>query len=134
MADTWMRLTCFAFGLPNRPGELARFTAQLQQAEVDLLGLWGSSEHEGTPHIACVPVAPDEFRSFMSEGGVKFEEGAAFFLSGPNAPGALVDSLKLIAEAGVNLQTIECVGAGDRFGCFIWADESDWSVLERTLT
>jgi prephenate dehydratase len=134
MADTWMRVTCFAFGLPHRPGALARFTAQLQQAEIDLLGLWGSSEKEGTPHIACVPVATDEFRTFMTEGGVKFEEGAAFFLAGLNAAGALVDSLKRIAEAGVNLHTIECVGAGDRFGCFIWADEADWPVLDRILT
>ena len=134
MASTWKKLTYFAFNLPNRPGELARFTAQLRDAGIDLLGLWGYADGLDNPRISCVPVDAPAFRVFMQKGTVAVEEGQTFYLSDANRAGALVETLQRVADEGINIDTIECVAGGAEFGCFIWSAEADWAGLERLLT
>jgi hypothetical protein len=134
MAGNWTKMTYFAFCLQNQPGELARFTAQLRDASIDLLGLWGYTDGQERPRISCVPTSPDTFRGFMEEGGVEVEEGRTFYFSAANHPGALVDSLKGIADIGVNIDTIECIAADNQYGCFIWSDARDWDELDALLT
>ncbi|MCZ6835527.1 MAG: hypothetical protein O7G85_07115 [Planctomycetota bacterium] len=134
MSILWKKLTYFAFVLPNRPGELARFTTSLRESGVDLMGLWGYAESEELPRISCVPVNADAFRGWLDEHDIEAEEGRTFYLSETNNPGALVESLQGIADVGVNIDTIECVAAGEHYGCFIWSNERDWDELETLLT
>ena len=123
----------FTFNLPNKPGELARFAAQLLQANLDMLGLWAYGEDHNQHRISCVPVEPDSFREFMNAGGVKLEEGTTFYLVGDNRAGALVETLDLIASKGINIDTVECIATDGRFGCFIWALEKDCDALGSLL-
>ena len=133
MAASWKVLTSFVIRLPNKPGELARLLELLAREGVDMQGLWGITAEDGHPRFACVPGSPDKFRSFLGTQGIEVEEGRTFFLSGEDRPGALVDTLKRIGDARINLDAIECVGTGDRFGCFIWADEQFWPALDEIL-
>jgi prephenate dehydratase len=133
MPNKWIAMTNFAFALPNRPGELARITATLRQAGINLLGLWGYAEGEERPHVSCVPESPEQFRRFAAQQKLECEEGHALYMIGDDKPGALHEALEKIAQAKINVEAIECVAAGNRFGCFLWASDSDWSALTRTL-
>jgi len=133
MADAWKTFTNFAVSLPNRPGELARFSERLRDANINLIGLWGYAPGQEEPWISCVPESPEAFRNFASLAGLDCEEGKAMYLSADDRPGALVRTLRRIAEAGINIDAIESVASGDRFGCFIWADEDSWEQLEAAL-
>jgi len=134
MTTTWKTVTNFAFSLPNRPGELARFTQQLRDAGISMLGLWGDVAHNDKPRLSCVPESPETFRAFVKSAGIETEEGRAFYLTDANRPGALTESLETIGEAGINIDAIEAVSADGQFGCFLWADEKHWDGLEQLLT
>lgn len=133
MAGTWKTMVNFAVRLPNRAGELARFTEQLQDAGINLIGLWGYAPGQDDPWMSCVPEAPEAFRDFVLSSGLEFEEGKALYLGDADKPGVLVDTLKRIAEADLNIDAIESVASGGRFGCFIWTDEHNWADLEAVL-
>jgi prephenate dehydratase len=134
MPNKWIAVTNFAFNLPNKPGELARLTADLRAAGINLLGLWGYAEGEDEPRVSCVPESPDQFRRYCSPRRLRCDEGKALYMIGEDRPGALHDALRRIADARINLEAIECVSAGNRFGCFLWVADEDWDVLERMLT
>jgi len=133
MANGWQSMTNFAVSLPNRPGELARFAERLRESGINLLGLWGYASGADEPWISCVPESPEKFRDFAALAGLECEEGEMMYLSADDRPGALVRTLRRIATAGVNIDAIESVASGGRFGCFIWADEENWDQLAAVL-
>ena len=134
MSGSWVVRTFFAFRLPNRPGELARFAAELDEAGIDLLGLWGYAEGDENPQLSCVPASADGFRAFASEAGIKSEEGRTLYRVGTDERGALKDTLDTIADAGINVDAIECVASGSHFGCFLWAEDEQFERLKNLLT
>ena len=133
MSNQCTKKSYFAFTIHNKPGELARFAAQLLQANLDMLGLWANEEGRNQTRISCVPVETDSFREFMNAGGVELEEGTTFYLVGDDRPGSLVETLDLIASKGINIATIECIATAGQFGCFIWTEEKDWDALGSLL-
>ena len=138
MPAIWKEMPHFALTLPDRPGELAHFMAQLRDAGISLMGLWGygvagRSEGSNLTRIACVPESPESFRLFFKPAGLHIEEGRVFFLSDLDRRGALVETLRKVADAGINVDSIECVVTGDRFGCFLWPDEGQFDALRKLL-
>ncbi|MHC5023335.1 MAG: hypothetical protein ACYTGG_05420 [Planctomycetota bacterium] len=133
MSATWNSMPYFAFSLPDRPGELARFAAGLGEAGINMIGLWGYASGRDEPRLSCVPEDPASFRDFARTAGLEVEEGHALYLTGESAAGALVETLQRIATAGINLEAVEAVGAGDHYGCFIWAAENDRDALQNLL-
>lgn len=138
MPDAWKKMSYFALRIENQPGELARFAQKARDAGVNFMGLWGYAPGVDEPHMACVPENPDVFRAFARSddfpGSGRVEEGTTFYMNAEDSPGALVGVLSRIAEAGVNVESIECVSAGPRFGCFLWAEPSQIEALEKVLT
>ena len=133
MSATWKAMPSFAFSLPNRPGELARFARELADAGINIVGLWGYAPGQDEPRLSCVPEDADAFKAFASKAGLDLEADHALYMSGESTAGALVETLQAIAEAGINLDAIEAVGSGPRFGCFIWASASDRERLQKLL-
>lgn len=133
MDGQWTSMTFFALTLPNRPGELAHFTAQLRDAGVNLIGLWCDEPGVEETRISCVPQSPELFRQFFAGANLPMEEGTTFYMTGPDEQGALVPTLQRIADAGINIESIETIAAGGRFGCFIWCDQSQIGRLSTVL-
>ncbi len=130
---TWKVMTYFAFSLPHEPGSLAKFVDVLRNDKINLIGLWGHSPAEEESRFACVPEAPELFRAVAGAEDIDVEEGKTFYLCQEDQPGALVETLQRIGESGINLDSIEAVGTGDRFGCFLWASQENWEKLEVLL-
>jgi hypothetical protein len=133
MSLKWATKDDFAIELPNRPGELARLSARLQDAGVSLLGLWGDHNVDGKENFHCVPESPRQLRQWAEKEGVQISEGMTVYLHGDDKEGALVDTLEEIATAGVSIQAIQAVVIGNEFGCFIWVADDDWDALFHAL-
>ena len=129
----WIRLADFWINLPDQPGELARLSARLREADVNLLGLWGYGAENGRARFYCVPESPEQFRNFARSAELSTREGVTFYLTAPDHGGMLVQTLEKIAKANINLLAIQAVAIHGEFGCFIWAEERDWSTLETVL-
>ena len=123
----------FSIELEDRPGALAALSGKLQEAGINLLGLWGYGGHNDSGKLYCVPKDAKEFRAFAEAEKLKFEEGVTIYISGADEGGALVESLELIAQAGVNVHAIQAVTVKGEFGCFIWADAEDWDTISQML-
>ena len=127
----WVQMSDFSIALPNRPGELARLAARFRAADVSLIGLWGYGGTEGDfARVYCVPESADQFRAFARSAELQIKEGHTFYLRGDDHANALVKMLERIATAGVNLHAIQSVAHNGEFGCFVWADPSDWPTLK----
>lgn len=123
----------FSIELEDRPGALAAVSLKLQDAGVDLLGLWGYGGANGSGKLYCVPKDAKKFRAFAEAEKLKVEEGVTIYISGADQGGALVESLELIAQAGINVHAIQAVTVQGEFGCFIWADAEDWDTIAQML-
>ena len=95
----------FSITLEDRPGALAALSLKMQEAGIELLGLWGSGDQSGSGKLYCVPKNAKQFRDFAKSQKLKVEEGLTIYLSGADRGGALVESLELIAQAGINNQS-----------------------------
>jgi prephenate dehydratase len=133
MDGQWKSMTFFALSLPNRPGELAHFTAQLRDAGINLIGLWCDEPGVEQTRISCVPESPELFRQFFAGVNIPIEQGTTFYMAGPDEVGALVATLQRIAAAEINIESIETIAAGGRYGCFLWCDQSQIGKLASVL-
>jgi hypothetical protein len=80
-----------------------------------------------------VPELPEAFRRWAKANGHDVEEGRTLYVQAEDRRGALVETLDRIAALGINVDAIECISAGDRFGWFIWTDAEGMSALEELL-
>jgi prephenate dehydratase len=133
MKGRWRLMTYFTLGLPNQPGQLARFADQLHAEGINLLGLWGYTGAASGPQLSCVPQIPDAFRRWARGAGLVLEEGKTLYLFDDDRPGALVETLDRIAAGGINVTAIECVASGQTFGWFLWAEPDQMDALEDLL-
>jgi hypothetical protein len=127
------RLDCFALDVEDKPGVLAQLVRQLRDARVNLKGLWAFSEGQGKGKILCVPQNSKKFLDGMNKIGLIATKGTVFYTSGADKVGALCKVLDTIEQAGVNLQALDALGLGGRYGAYIWTESSDVETVARAL-
>ena len=115
-----LKVRYFKANLENKPGALLKITEELKKKNVALTGLWGFATHGGAAELYVVPKNPAKLRNLWSASGMLSEEGSGFWLKGVDRTGALNECLKSLANAGVNVDAIDAIALGGRFGSFVW--------------
>src|SRR3972149_5122058 len=126
------RVTYLKTRLENKPGALLALLKDLHTKKLGLTALKGMA-HGDAGEILVVPKDPDKLREAWKASGVLVEEGGTFFLSGPDKTGALVESLDVLAAAGVNIAAVEAVVGGTNFGAILWVAPEDLDKAAQTL-
>jgi len=131
----WTRRTAFLVDLPDRPGELARFSARLRAADVALTALWvrPAAGGAGKSVLVCIPESPEQFREFSLSAELAPAEEPVLHLEDRDSVGALVRTLEQVADAGVNLREVQAIVVDGRFGCFVGAAPADWMRLDELI-
>jgi len=80
-----------------------------------------------------LPNRPELFRQFFAGVTMPIEEGTTFYMMGPDELGALAPMLQRVAAAGINIESIEMIAAGNHSGCFIWCDQGGLGALATVL-
>ncbi len=127
------RRTYFAIATEDRPGQLARFAKKMSDLEVNLSAVWSFGTGRGNAEIVAIPADSHAFAEAARSAGWSMREGSCFYLTGEDRPGALVDTLDLIAQEGINLHAVDAMGFGGRYAAYVWCDEKDVEALRKLL-
>lgn len=127
------RATYFVISTEDRPGQLARFSKQMAEHEINLAAVWSFGTGRGNAEIVAIPWNPYGFKRVIKEAGWAFREGPCFHLTGEDRPGALADTLDRIAQEGINLHAVDTMGFGARYSAYVWCDENDVEKLRQVL-
>jgi len=127
------RASYFIIATEDKPGQLARFSAQMSKDEINLAGVWSFGTGRGNAEIIAIPRDPHAFRKVAREAGWKFKDGSCFHLIGEDRPGALAETLDLIAKEGINLYAVDAMGFDSAYSAYVWCDERDLEKLRLLL-
>jgi hypothetical protein len=134
MPDTVRKVHYFTTLVPDRPGQTFKVLAALVSGGVNLLACTGTARGRR----AQIDVVPDDTRRFAAaarRAGLDFsEKKSGFLIQGDDRPGALADHLKLLADAGINIDAVDGLSAGSgRWGAIVWVGEGDLRRAGRLL-
>jgi len=134
MPDTVRKVHYFTTVVPDRPGQTFKVLAALVSGGVNLLACTGTARGRR----AQIDVVPDDTRRFAAaarRAGLDFsEKKSGFLIQGEDRPGALADHLKVLADAGINIDAVDGLSAGSgRWGAIVWVGEGDLRRAGRRL-
>ena len=134
MPDTVRKVHYFTTVVPDRPGQTFKVLAALVSGGVNLLACTGTARGRR----AQIDVVPDDTRRFAAaarRAGMDFsEKKSGFLIQGDDRPGALADHLKVLADAGINIDAVDGLSAGSgRWGAIVWVGEGDLRCAGRLL-
>lgn len=127
------RASYFVIGTEDRPGQLARFSKRMAEAEINLAGVWSFGTGRGNAEIIAIPRDPHAFKKAVRSSGWSLKEGSCFHLCGEDRAGALADTLDRIAQEGINLHSVDGMGFESRYSAYVWCDEQDIEKLRQVL-
>lgn len=125
--------TYFSIACNSKPGEIARINARLMEAGVSLAGIWGFNRVNNTGEVYVIPEDVSAFKSVAKERNWKITEGICFRLEGEDSTGALVATLREIADKGINIKVFDAITLSGNFGCIIWPEDEFTEELEQIL-
>jgi len=127
------RKTFFAISTEDRPGQLARFSKQMSEHDLNLAAVWSFGTGRGNAEIVAIPWDTAVFKKVAREAGWTFREGSCFHLTGEDRAGALADTLDRTAQEGINLHAVDAMGIEGRYSAFVWCDEQEVEKLRMVL-
>ena len=122
---------CLAWKAPNKPGELLRYAAAFKNRDVNLEVLWACGCCNGT--MAAVAKKPAKLAAALKAMGVRPRKSKCFYVSGKDKAGVLVDALKKLALARINVDCSAALAAQGKFGGVLWVKDRDLSKARRLL-
>jgi hypothetical protein len=135
MPDDIRQIDYYYMSVPDKPGKGARILASLYEAGVNLIGV------SAFPHGARrsqLDLIPEDSAAFAKAArGAKLKLSAkksGFLIQGEDRPGAVADIVKRLAEANVNVTSVQvfCAGSG-RYGGMLWVKTADRPKAAKAL-
>jgi hypothetical protein len=127
------RMTYFMANLEDKPGELLKVMQDLKAKKIGLKGLWGFGTHSGKAQLFVVAKKAEKLRDIWKTSGLLAEEGTGFLISGDDQTGAMIQSLKTLADGGVNIHAVDAIAAKGRFASFLWVKPEDVEKVAEAL-
>lgn len=124
---------CFCWPAPNKPGKLLQYAQHLKKEKVNLDALFAYSTGAGESRIAAIGKSPAKLKAALVKGGVAFETGHCFYISGGDKAGVLVDALGKLAKTGVNIECADAVAGLGKFGATLFVDKAHLAKAKKAL-
>ncbi len=119
------RATYYVADLEDKPGALLKIMQDLKANSIGLTWLWGFGTQAGKAKLYVFSEKSEALKDVWTAAGLQAGEGTGFFVAGEDRIGALIDGLEALADAGLNIISLNAVAVGGQFGSFIWVDASD---------
>ncbi|HEV8473902.1 MAG TPA: hypothetical protein VGR82_14075 [Methylomirabilota bacterium] len=134
MADTIRIAQYFYVDVPNQPGIGASMLATLRDAGVNLLAFSGFPSGRRA-QIDFVPEDVAAFRAAAKAAKWKLVgPKKAFLVSGADRPGAVAEFVSKLAQAKINITTVDAVCAGGgTYGAILWVAQRDVARAAKAL-
>ena len=134
MAQEIRRVDYYYAIVPDKPGEAARILSVLHQAGVNLLGFCGFPAARKS-QLDFLPEDSAAFAQVARKAGLKLsKKKTVFLIQDDDRPGAGAELVGKLAEAGVNVTSLQavCAGAG-RYGAMLWVKPADLKKTAKAL-
>ena len=124
MADGVRKVERYSTDVAAQAGTGARVLGALAAGKVDLLSVWGYPlGNSGQARIEIVPKDSAKLKAAAKKAKIKLKrESAAFYVSGRDKVGALVDVLDKLGKAGITIHAAQAVSVGTKYGCVVEVD------------
>jgi hypothetical protein len=135
MPDQIKRIDYYYTTLPDKPGEGARILAALQKVGVNLIGVSAFPHGAHQSQLDLIPEDSTTFEKAASDAGLKLSpRKSGFLIQGEDRPGAVAEVMKKLAEANINVTSVQlfCAGSG-RYGGMLWVEALDLSNAGKAL-
>jgi hypothetical protein len=89
----------------------------------------------GKAQLDLVPKDPEKLEKAAAAGGITLSpRKQAFLVQGTDRPGACAQTLKKLADAGINMHAIQAIaGGGRRYGMILWPKKDQFEAAARAL-
>ncbi len=135
MALTVKKVTVVSTRVEDKPGMLAKMTAALREANINLMAMVGHPGDEGQAWLTFIPEDPAALRALAAQEGVQITEEAAVWLEGPDQVGALCAFADKLAAENINIVAGQATGAGGYFAAvFYFASEQVVDQVVKLMT
>ena len=127
MPETIRRVEYFTAAVANKPGEAARNLGALKQAGVNLTAFSGFPRGARQAQLDFMPDDAAAFKKAAKQAGLAVSaKKTGFLIEGDDRVGAVADIAARLAEAGINITSMQaiCAGAG-RYGGLLWVKPAD---------
>ena len=124
----------YSLKIPQRPGAGAQLLAALKAAKVNLLAFTGFPAGGGA-QLDFIPQDNAKFAKAARKAKLKLSARKTVFLAqGDDKVGALTSILGRLAQARINLVSLQAVTAGKRrYGAMFWVTAKDVAKASRVL-
>jgi hypothetical protein len=122
MMDEIRRIDYYYVTVPDKPGEAARILRELHANGVNLLAFSGFPRGSRRSQLDFIPENSSAFTRAARRIGLQLSaKKSGFLIHGDERPGAVAAVLDKLAEAGVNVTSVQAVCAGSgRYGGILW--------------
>lgn len=124
---------CLDWEVENRPGKLLEVNEQLARQGVNLDALWAYTDHEKKDKMAAIGKKPAKLQAALGKLGINAKRSQCFYATGTDKAGALVKTLKALADAGINITCFDALAGGGRYAATFWVSDADLEKAKRIL-
>ena len=134
MGDSVRKVDYFSMGVSDKAGEGLKVLSVLAEAGVNLLAFTGFPRGRRA-QVDFIPEDTKKFSAVAKKAGWTLNpKKTAFLVQGDDRAGALVDSVKKLADAGMNVTAMDAVVGGEgRYGAIIWVKPENVSKAAKLL-
>jgi hypothetical protein len=135
MPDDIRRIDYYYTSVPDKPGEGARILAGLQEAGINLIGISAFPHGARRSQLDLIPEDSAAFAKAARAAGLKLStKKSGFLLQGEDRPGAVADVMKRLAQANINVTSVQVFGVGSgRYGGMLWVKAPDLRKASKVL-
>ena len=126
MSEQIKRIDYYYVTVPDKTGEGARILESLRGAGVNLIGV-SAFPHARRSQLDLIPEDGAAFVQAAKSAGLKLsKKKTGFLIQGEDRPGAVGDVVKKLADAKINVTSVQvfCAGSG-RYGGLLWVTAPD---------
>ena len=135
MPDDVRQIDYYYMSVPDKPGEGAHILAALHEAGVNLIGVSAFPHGARRSQLDLIPEDSAAFAKAARAARFKLSaKKSGFLIQGDDRPGAVADIVKRLAEANVNVTSVQvfCAGSG-RYGGMLWVKAPDRRKAAKAL-
>ena len=135
MADQIRRIDYFHTSVADKPGAGASILTALQTAGVNLTGISAFPHGARRSQLDLIPEDTGAFLRAAKAAKLKLSgKKSGFLIQGDDHPGAVAGVLAKLAEAGINVTSVQvfCAGSG-RYGGMLWVKAADLRKAAKAL-
>ena len=127
------RITVYCLEIEDKPGSLQKLLAQAASTNVDLLCFAAFSAGGGRGRLYVSAKAPQTIEACAQAAGIEASAATGFIISGQDKVGAAAESLKGLADAGINGVAGSAMVCDGQYQMLIVVDAADGDAAEKAL-